>query len=81
MVVYGVHIRLWPTLVVMTKVYTRKVTTRLGVGLWGLMQLEKHQQNQKSVLEIPRDGSYGVGVLYVVSYLSRIYPYFSKCSV
>jgi len=28
-----------------------------------------------------RDGSYGVGVLYVVSYLSRIYPYFSNCSV
>ena len=22
--------------------------------------------------EIPRDGSYGVGILYVVSYLSRI---------
>ena len=28
-----------------------------------------------------RDGSYGVGLLYVVSCLSRIYPYFSNCSV
>jgi len=28
-----------------------------------------------------RDGSYGVGVLYVVSFLSRIKPYFSNCSV
>jgi hypothetical protein len=26
-------------------------------------------------------GSYGVGVFYAVSYLSRIYPYFSNCSV
>jgi len=55
---------------------------------WGFKatELEKCQSQCQSPygrreIQISRDGSYGVGVLYVVSYLSRIYPYFSNCFV
>jgi len=45
------------------------------VGSKGIAKLKELQRIKN------RDRSYGVGVLYVVSYLSRIYPYFSNCSV
>ena len=41
----------------------------------------KSSRHLHARIMVTRDGSYGVGVLYVVSYLSRIKPYYTNCSV